>query len=312
MSKPLANPKLSIILVNYKGWTWLEKCLESFNNLNGFHNKQGLADLEVILIDNGSHDGSVAQVEKQFPWVTCRELDTNLGFSGGNNVGIQMAHGEFLMLLNTDTEFLPHTDIFNLLRSFEDASVAVVTPKVMLATGSIDHACHRGFPTIWNAFCYFSGLAKVFPFLPLFAGYEQSWKDLSTVHQIEACSGAAMVVRTSALEKVGMLDESFFMYAEDIDWCYRFFQAGWKTIYDPRVQITHHKHKSGLKSLGSWETKERTTAAFYDTMKQFFKKHYGHRYPSLVMLVIFWAIDTMKERKIAHERKQYDYSRTSI
>jgi GT2 family glycosyltransferase len=312
MSKLHDKPVLSIVLVNYKGWSWLEKCFESFSNLKGFDQKKGHGELEVILIDNGSHDGSVQKVEKQFPWVICRELETNLGFAGGNNVGIQMARGSFIMLLNTDTEFIFGTDLLALLNCFDDTSVAVVTPRVVLDTGALDHACHRGFPTLWNSLCYFSGLAKIFPSIPFFAGYTQSWKDLSTVHEVEACSGAAMIVRVSAMKEVGMLDESFFMYAEDIDWCYRFFQAGWKTIYDPRVTVTHHKHKSGLKSLGSWETKERTTMAFYDTMKQFFKKHYSHRYPSLVMLVIFWAIDTMRARKIAHERKQYDHSRTSI
>ncbi len=306
MKKPQDKPAISVILVNYKGWSWLEKCLQSFSLV------EDRKELEVILIDNGSHDGSAQKVAQHFPWVHVRELPENLGFAGGNNVGIQMARADFVMLLNTDTEFTKKVHLQDLLREFSHEQAAVVTPQVLLSSGELDHACHRGFPTPWNAFCYFSGLAKMFPKVPFFAGYLQTWKDLQTVHEIDACSGAAMVVRMEAIRQVGMLDESFFMYAEDIDWCYRFVEAGWKVIYDPRVQIIHHKHKSGLANKKSWEIKEKTTAAFFDTMKQFFKKHYAHRYPRLVLLVIFGAIDTMKKRRIAQERKRYDFSRTSI
>lgn len=306
MNKPQNKILLSIILVNYKGWAWLEKCLQSFSHLQGFDPKSGHEEIEVILIDNGSGDDTLERVNKHFPWVKCRGLEENLGFAGGNNVGIQMSHGENIMLLNTDTEFFPQTNLLLLLENMRDAKIAVITPKVVLDSGELDHASHRGFPTPWNAFSYFSGLAKIFPFIPFFSGYLQSWKDLDTPHEVEACSGAAMIVRKEAIDEVGMLDESFFMYAEDIDWCYRFAQAGWKTWYDPRVKVLHHKHKSGLKSTGNWEVKERTTRAFYDTMKQFFRKHYKDQYSSLVMLVIFWAIDTMKERKIGQERKRYD------
>src|SRR5690606_37017252 len=116
------------------------------------------------------------------------------------------------LLLNTDTEFPPKTDLLSLLDNFTNAKVGIVTPKIILPSGKLDHACHRGFPTPWNAAMYYSGIGKIFPKWKLVAGYRQSWKDLSSRHEVEACSGAAMILRSEALTQVGLLDESFFMY----------------------------------------------------------------------------------------------------
>lgn len=298
------QPRLSIVLVSYNSWDWLEPCLKSFRHLEDW--KAGDNTIEVILVDNGSQDNSVQKVNEHFSWVKCISLTENLGFSGGNNIGIQHAHAPFVMLLNTDTEWLPHTNIFSLLENFsKNEKIGVVTPKVILPTGELDHASHRGFPSPWNSFAYFTGLAKMFPQLPVFSGYTQSWKNIDSPHEIESCSGAAMIVRASLLPKVGLLDESFFMYAEDIDWCFRFAQAGYVVWYDPSVTVVHHKHKSGLAHTGSWETKERTINAFYDTMKQFFRKHYQDKYPQLVAWGVFAMIELLKKRKLGRERKTY-------
>lgn len=297
--------KIAIIVVNYNGRAWLEKCFSSFENLTGWEAKKGHPDIDTVLVDNGSSDDSLEVVTQKFPWVQIIPLEKNVGFSAGNNVGIQRTKNPYVMLLNSDTEFLPGTDLLSLLQHFENKDIGIVTPKVVLDSGELDHACHRGFPTPWNAFCYFSGLGKLFPKVPIFAGYRQSWKDLSTMHTVEACTGAAMIVPRVLTEKIGLLDESYFMYGEDIDWCYRFAQAGKLCFYDPSVTVLHHKHKSGLASKSAWETKERSTAAFFDTMKQFYKKFYAARYPRLVGLVLFFVIDTMKQRKIDRERKKY-------
>lgn len=294
------KPQISIIIVNYNGWYWLEKCLESFDHL--LHREE----IETIVVDNGSTDDSVGKIQKHFSAVKLIALKENLGFAGGNNVGIQVANAPYIMLFNSDTEFFPETNLRVLLDVFnQEGRVAVVTPKLVLDSGEIDHACHRGFPTPWNAFTYFSGLARWLPGMKLFTGYEMGWKNLSERHEIEACSGAAMVVKREAIDDVGLLDESYFMYGEDIDWCYRFKQKAWKVIYEPAVTVLHHKHKSGLGKVGSWETKLRTTEAFFDAMKQFIRKFYSEKYPLPIRLVIFSIIDTMKHRRVEKERKRY-------
>lgn len=293
------KPVISIIIVNYNGWYWLDKCLDSFKNVVK-------PELETIVVDNGSTDESVEEIKKHYPWVKLIESTTNLGFAGGNNVGIAKASAPYIMLLNSDTEFMPDTDLRHLLEVFNrQGRVGMVTPKLVLDSGEIDHACHRGFPTPWNAFTYFSGLSRRFPKVKWFGGYELSWHSLDKLHEIDACSGAAMIVSRKAIAEVGLLDESYFMYGEDIDWCFRFKQKGWKIFYEPMITIVHHKHKSGLGKQGAWETKLRTTEAFFEAMKQFIRKFYSDKYPPLVRLVIFSIIDTMKRRKIYRERKRY-------
>lgn len=294
------SPQLSVIIVNYNGWNWVEKCLHSFENLPPSQREQ----MQIIVVENGSTDDSLSQLQK-IGGIQLIVSEENRGFSAGNNLGIQQATAPYIMLLNSDTEFLPNTDLFQLLENFSDPKVGIVTPRINLADGTLDHACHRGFPTPWNAAWYFSGVAKLFPKWKFIAGYRQSWKDLTTKHEVDACSGAAMIVRASTLPEIGLLDEEFFMYAEDIDWCYRFAQQGYKTLYDPSVVILHHKHKSGLKN-SSWETKERTTSAFFDTMKQFMDKHYQEKYPKFVLRLSSVMIDILKYWKLTSERKRYE------
>lgn len=305
MKKPLSNvkPKLSVILLNYNGWDWVEKCLHSFQHLDNW-TKSGPDNMEVILVDNGSTENRLTEIKRKYPWIITIASQENRGFSAGNNLGIRQSQAPFVMLLNTDTEFLPETNLLDLLDNFVRPEVAVVTPRVELPSGELDHACHRGFPTPWNAALYFSGIAKLFPNSPSLGGYRMSWLDLTSVHEIEACSGAAMIVRKSAIEQVGYLDEDYFMYAEDIDWCYRFAQAGWKTVYDPQVTIIHHKYKSGQKTT-QWDTKQRTISAFYDTMKQFMEKHYRNKYSRVILFLSFVMIEVLKKWKLHHERKQY-------
>ncbi len=298
------KPEISLVIVNHNGWYWLEKCLRSFTHLSHWRPQAGGSLIETIVVDNGSTDDSVALLQRHFPWVKVIALTSNLGFAGGNNVGIQHTAAPYVMLLNSDTEFKQRTDLRVLLDVFvREAKVGVVTPKLVLDSGELDHACHRGFPTPWNAFTYFSGLARRFPKVKWLSGYEMSWADLTKRHDIDACSGAAMIIARPALFEVGLLDESYFMYGEDLDWCYRFQQHGWRVIYEPAVTINHHKHKSGLAHAGSVETRLRTTEAFFEAMKQFIRKFYHRRYPLIVRVAIFAIIDTMKKRKIRKERK---------
>lgn len=301
--------KLTIVILSYNTKDYLTKSLKSVVLV-------AEKDWEVIVVDNASTDGSPEMVEQEFPTVTLIRNKDNLGFAGGNNIGMQKAKGQYVMLLNSDAEVLENSP-FEPLLEYMDAhvNVAMVTPRLMLPDGTTDMASHRGFPTPWNALTYFFGCEKLFGNLPLinriFGGYHQTWKNLLTIHDVDACSCAAVIVRSTALKKVGMLDDRFFMYAEDLDWCLRFKEAGWRVVYNPTTRVLHHKHKSGIHKETSEEdreyrektghaTKHRAHTHFFQTMIQFYEKHYLVRYPRWVRRVVFAGIYVIQHMKGVH------------
>lgn len=284
---------LSILILNYNTVDWLQNVLSSIQNFP----PQNIA-YEVIVVDNASKDASVEMVETEFPHVVLIKSPENGGFAKGNNLGIREANGRFVMLLNSDAEFSAKTQIEECINYLDEhPSVGILTPKLVLPDGSIDLASHRGEPTPWAAFTYFSGLEKLFSGSKKFGQYHQTWQDFNTTHVIQACSGAAMIVRSAFLDSVGLLDEHFFMYAEDLDWCKRFRDSGHEVVYFPKSQVIHHKYKSGLakekqpaqidtqKYLqipGFSKKKTITNSAkfhFYETMKQYYSKHYQQSSP---------------------------------
>jgi GT2 family glycosyltransferase len=284
---------LSIIIVNHNGGKWIDLTLSS---LKKFYLDTTTYAVETIVVDNASSDGSDQHIQKKFPWATLIREKTNTGFAAANNLAIAKTNSPFVLLLNSDVELNKLSNFDLLLQVMKDREeVAAVTPKLMLSNGQLDWASHRGEPTPWAAFCYFSGLEKLFPKIELFSQYHLLSKDLQTVHAIDACSGAAMLVRRSAISQVGLLDEQFFMYAEDLDWCRRFRTAGFQIIYNPNVVVTHHKNKSGLDQPDNAVVK-RTNTYFYDTMLQYYDKHYGKMYPSFVRWLL-QLILVIKKRK---------------
>lgn len=275
--------KLSLIILNYNSKYWLRKCLASIREQYASQTK---SLVETIVVDNNSKDGSLEMIKNEFGWVDVKKLDTNIGFSAGNNVALKLTESEYVMLLNSDIEFNTISDLDKMLSFMDDnPNIAVVTPKLLLPSGELDWACHRGEPTIWAAFTYYSGLEKRLPKTKYFGKYHQTFKDLSVSHQIDACSGAAMMIRTSQMHEVGYLDERFFMYAEDLDWCKRFREAGYEIWFFPEVEIIHHKYKSGIKTQSPL-TSLASKRHFYNTMLQYYDKHYQNRYPRIVRLVL--------------------------
>lgn len=286
--------KLSIVILNYNTKEHLSDVLDSLekNVLPVLKEK-----VEVVVVDNGSTDGSVGMVKKR-RGVTLIALKKNVGYAAGNNKGIGVARGEYVMLLNSDAKVTETGSIADLLTYLDNhRDIAVLSPKVVLAGGQLDWASHRGFPTPWSAFTYFLGLRKLIPKSKLFGGYHMTWQDLSAVHEIDACSGAAMIVRKEAMKNVGLLDERFFMYAEDIDWCYRFKEAGWKVMYHPGLTIFHHKYQSGRKHGKHTDVGRQSTAMFYDTMMQFYEKHYAEKYPRIVTIAVKLGLGIIKVLK---------------
>lgn len=286
-----AVPDITIVLVSYNGWNWLQQTL---NTLQEKWLSKTQYDVRTVLVDNASTEDILGQVRTEFPWVELIDSQENLGFSGGNNLGLRTVEAPFTLLLNTDMELTAESNFDFLISSMQKhPDVAVVSPKVLLPDGDIDWACHRGEPTLWSAATYFSKLESAFPNSTTFAQYHQSYKDLNTVHDIDACTAAAMLVRTSAMREVGLLDERFFMYAEDLDWCRRFREAGFRIMFNPKVEIIHHKNKLGIDSSQS-KTASKTKDAFYDTMLQYYDKHYATAYPSWVRATINATIKLLK------------------
>ena len=189
----MKHADVSIIIVNYNACEFLKRCIASL-----FDAISSEITYEVIIVDNASTDGSVEMVRKEFPKsVTLIDSKENLGFSKGNNLGIRHAKGRYLLFLNPDTEMQRKT--LERMVSFMDSQkdVGAATCFVRLADGSIDDGSHRGFPTPWNAFTYFSGIAKLFPKSQFLNGYNLGWRDLDTVHEIDALVGALSTIITS-------------------------------------------------------------------------------------------------------------------
>jgi GT2 family glycosyltransferase len=278
----MANTKpfdLSIVILSYNSQFWLKKTLET---LKEFYLDKTTYNVETIVVDNNSPDDSVALVKKEFKWVRLIVNPENSGFASGNNIALKELKSRYYMLLNNDVQLTEKSNL-DLLLQFMDQNLkaGVISPKVVLPTGQLDKACHRGEPTPWASFTYFAGLEKLFPMSPKFGQYHLTFKNLNEVHTIDACTGAAMIMRTSAMKKVGLMDEQFFMYAEDLDWCKRFRDAGYQIVFYPEVEIIHHKYKSGIKSKTKG-TASKTLLFFYDTMLQYYDKHYRSQYPEWV------------------------------
>lgn len=277
------NLDLEIIILTYNSSFWLKKTLSS---LEQFYLQKSSFSWQVTVVDNHSEDDTLTLLATDFRWVKVVKLAENLGFGHGNNQALKVATARYVLLLNSDMEATAETD-FDRLIKFMDAEpkVGICTPRVEFLDGKLDPACHRGEPTPWVALTYFSGLASLFPKTQWFGQYHQSYKDLTKIHTVDACSGAAMIIRTELLHTVGLFDERFFMYAEDLDLCRRFRDAGYLIAYNPSAKIIHHKYKSGIRGSSKKIARE-TRQHFYDTMLQYYDKHYAKQYPAFVRSLI--------------------------
>ena len=280
-SKSQQCPDLTIVIVNYNGSFWLKQTLETLakNYLKNTRYK-----VEVYVVDNNSTDDSLEFLTHQNVAKVIKNKE-NLGFAVANNIVLRKTTARYSLLLNSDIEFLqsPQSNLDKLIE-FMDAhsKVGVVTPFLRLTNGEIDLASHRGEPTPWAALSYFSGLDKLFPQNKFFGRYHQTYKSTDKIHEVEAVSGAAMLVRMTAVDKIGFLDERFFMYAEDLDWARRFREAGYKVIFNPEVILIHHKNKSGIENT-SVKISRKTNRYFWDTMLQYYEKYYPRDF-----LMRFW------------------------
>ncbi|MCX6136214.1 MAG: glycosyltransferase [Ignavibacteriales bacterium] len=253
---------ISVIIVNYNVRDFLHNALTSI--------EKALAGIEaeVFVVDNASDDGSNEMVRKSFPGVRLIANSENGGFAKANNQALQHAAGKYLALINPDT--VVQEDTFRSLMTFLDGhpDIGLAGCKILNPDGTLQLACRRSFPSPWVAFTKVSGLSVLLPNSRLFAKYNLTYLNPDQLHEVDAVSGSFMMVRRDVYEKIGGLDETFFMYGEDLDWCYRVQQAGWKVFYVPVTSIIHYKGESTRRSSidGLHE--------FYRAMQLFVRKHH--------------------------------------
>ena len=255
--------KLSVIVVNYNVRQFLENALTAIRRaMSGIEG-------EVFVLDNASTDNSAAMVREKFPDVSLITSAENVGFARGNNIAMDRASGEFILLINPDT--IVQEDTFRvMLRFFEshpDAGLAGC--KILNPDGTFQLPCRRSFPRPWVAFTKIFGLSALFPKSRLFGRYNLTFLDPDQTYPVDAVSGSFMMIRRETYEKVGGLDESFFMYGEDLDWCYRVGDAGFKVYYVHDTTIVHFKGESTKRS----DIDE--IKLFYEAMQLFVEKHFS-------------------------------------
>ena len=257
---------LSIIIVSFNVKEFLEQAINSI--------KKSCKDLqyELFVVDNASSDGSVDFIQKKFPEIHLIANLENRGFASANNQALKLASGKFILLINPDT--IVQEDTFSVILDFFEhhSECGMVGCKILNPDGSLQLACRRSFPTPWVGLTKIVGLSKLFPKSKLFGRYNLTYLNPDQTYEVEAISGSFMFFRREVIDKVGHLDESFFMYGEDLDWCYRIREAGWKIYYLPDTKIIHFKGESSKKS------DKDLIIQFYRAMKLFVEKHYHNRY----------------------------------
>ncbi len=255
--------ELSVIIVNYNVKHFLEQCLHSVvKAAKNIHT-------EVFVVDNNSADGSRQLVEEKFPEVHFIGNKVNAGFSKANNQAIRKAAGKYILLLNPDTvvEEDTFTKVIDYMNRHPEAGGLGV--KMIDGKGNFLPESKRGLPTPWVAFCKMFGLSSLFPKSKKFARYHLSYLDENDIHEVDVLAGAFMLLRKETLDKVGLLDEDFFMYGEDIDLSYRISKGGYKNIYFPHTTIIHYKGESTKKGSLNY------VKVFYKAMIIFAQKHFS-------------------------------------
>ena len=255
---------LSVVIVSYNVSSFLDQALATLAD-----SARG-CEYEVFVVDNASTDDSVEMVRRKYPGAIVIANRDNRGFASANNQALERAKGKYILLLNPDTVL--SSDTIRVMTGFLDShpEAGGAGCKVINPDGSLQLACRRGFPSPGVAFFKMVGLSSLFPKSKTFGAYNLTYLDPEAIAEVDAISGAFMMLRKEALERVGFLDETFFMYGEDLDLCFRIKQDGWKIYYVPNTEIIHFKGESSktvptIKSIRD----------FYTAMHIFVEKHYS-------------------------------------
>jgi N-acetylglucosaminyl-diphospho-decaprenol L-rhamnosyltransferase len=281
---------VSVVIVNYQVRDLLRECLRSVEA-----NLAGLCG-EVWVVDNASGDGSVEMIASEFPSVRLIANEQNRWYGAANNQAIRQATGRYILVLNPDTK-LPPSAIADAIAEMEaHPDIGALGPKLVLADGTLDRACRRTFPSPEVAFYRLFGLARLFPNHPRFARYNLLNVDEDTPLDVDSVVGAFMLVRREVVERVGMFDEAFRMYGEDLDWAYRIKEAGWRVRYHPAVVVLHYKGQSSRQRPAS------SIRLFYDAMHIFYDKHYAAQHSAPFNALIHLGISAYEKAVLLRNR----------
>jgi GT2 family glycosyltransferase len=262
MSTTNIDPIVSVIVVTWNGKRYALECLASL------HEVAGELPLEIIVVDNASTDGTPEAIRELYPNILLIRNDANLGFAKANNIGLSKSHGKYVALINSDV-VVPAGCLLKMVRYLEqNPSIGVLGPKMLSPDGSVGQSVLR-LPTVWNTLCSALGLHAVLPRSKTFGGFLMEGYPYDQIDDVEMLTGWFWLVPRVALQQVGGLDEQFFMYGEDIDWCLRFLQAGWRVVFYPGAAALHY---------GGGSSNEAPTRFYIELRRanlQYFRKHHG-------------------------------------
>jgi hypothetical protein len=266
---------VSIVITTYNSRDYLKICIDSIKNNTPKYSR------EMIVVDDASTDGTQELVQKQYPEINYIRNSENIGYVRSNNIGIRASKGRYVLCLNNDALVLDGA--INKLIDFMEINknAGADGPKLLNSDKTIQLQCRRSFPAPMSSLYYFSGLSSLFPKNKLFGKYLLTYLDDKSTMEVDCLCGAAMVVRRDVLDKVGLMDESFFMYGDDIDWCYRIKQAGWKIYYVPEAEMIHYGGRGG-----SRKQSYRNIFEFYRAMTVYYRKHYAKKF----FLPVNWLV----------------------
>ncbi len=263
--------EISIVIVTWNGKVIVAECLESLDHYRDD------PSVQVIVADNASTDGTPEMIRRQYPHVTLIQNDSNLGFSKANNIGIKLCTGRYIALINSDVR-VPDGCLEKMMDYMQaHPDIGMVGPKMILPDGGVGDSCMR-FPTPMNWFCRALALDTLFHRWGLFGGFLMKDFRYDRVQNVDVLTGWFWLVRSEAVRQVGVLDERFFFYGEDIDWSKRFHDAGWRVVFYPEAEAIHNCAASS----------SRAPTRFYIEMNranlQYFERHHG-RLAQLVFLL---------------------------
>jgi len=279
-------PDLEIVIVSAAGGRdVLRACLRSLEK-----HPPSAGAARVWLVDNASADGTVEMVAADFPWVSLIALPRNAGFCAANNLVLARTTAPRVLLLNPDTEVTAGALDQALATLAARGDVAVVGVRLVKPDGTFDHAAKRSFPTLVGALGHFTGIGRSGPLAARFGQYRAPAVDEHGQGAVDAVNGAFMLIRREAMEEVGVLDEAYRMYGEDLDWCYRFKRSGWTVFYDGHASVVHVKGAMSVLQRGRGRHRGlRTNVAFHRAMGRFYRKFHGGSRP-LVDLLVYTAL----------------------
>ena len=290
---------LSIIILSYNVKDLLIKCIDSI-----YSNKSKSDNWQIIVVDNNSTDHSLEAAKERFPKIEAIQTGKNLGFSGGNNAGVPYIKSDYVLFLNPDTVVIGDVIQKSLEKLKTDPQIGALGCRIEFPGNTgLDYSAHRGFPTPWNAFAYFTGLAKLFPKTKLFSGYTATYLDINQTHEMDCGTGAFMMLPKKVGEQVHWWDTDYFWNGEDIEFFYRIKEKGYKVIYFAEGKIIHYKGSSS----GLWKTakvkvdpavKLKAARNGAKAMRIFYMKHYYKKYPPVIREVVLLGIAILEKYRL--------------